>query len=79
MSPSCLNQNIFLNHVNTYEDEIHHYDSLSEYIEYYNERRLHFSLDMHNYETPLKAFSARKATEAIRIKDPQWMEIDAND
>ena len=61
------------------EEEIHHYESLSEYIEYYNERRLHFSLDMHNYETPLKAFSARKATEAIRTKNPQWMEADTND
>ena len=30
------------------EEEIHHYESLSEYVEYYNERRLHFSLDMHN-------------------------------
>ena len=55
------------------EKEIHHYESLSEYIEYYNERRLHFSLDMHNHETPLKAFSARKATEAIRANDPQWI------
>ena len=61
------------------EEEIHHYESLSEYIEYYNERRLHFSLDMRNYETPLKAFSARKATEAIRANDPQWMEVDTND
>ena len=61
------------------EEEIHHYESLSEYIEYYNERRLHFSLDMRNYETPLKAFSARKATEAIRVNDPQWMEVDTND
>ena len=34
---------------------------------------------MHNYETPLKAFSARKATEAIRTNDPQWMEVDTND
>ncbi len=61
------------------EEEIHHYDSMSEYIEYYNERRLHFSLDMRNYETPLKAFSARKATKAIRTKNPQWMETDTND
>lgn len=28
------------------EVEIFHYDSLSAYMEYYNERRLHFSLDM---------------------------------
>ena len=34
---------------------------------------------MHNYETPLKAFSARKATDAIRAKNPQWMETDTND
>ena len=61
------------------EEEIHHYEGLSECIEYYNERRLHFSLDMHNYETPLKAFSARKATEAIRANDLQWMEADTND
>ena len=52
------------------EEEIHHYDSMSEYIEYYNETRLHFSLDMRNYETPLKAFSAGKATKAIRTKNP---------
>ena len=61
------------------EEEIHHYDSLSEYIEYYNERRLHFSLDMKNYETPLKAFFTRKATEAIRSTDPKWMEAESND
>ncbi len=61
------------------ETEIHHYDSLSSYIEYYNERRLHFSLDIDNYETPLQAFSVRKATKAIREKDPKWMERDTDD
>ena len=61
------------------EEEIHHYESLSKYIEYYNERRLYFSLSMHNYETPLKAFSAKKATEAIRTNYSQWMDIDTND
>ncbi len=45
----------------------------------YNERRLHFSLDIDNYETPLKAFFTKKATEAIRKKDPKWMEADSND
>ena len=58
------------------EEEIHHYESLSEH---YNERGLHFSLDMHNYETPLKASSARKATKAIRANNLQWMEADTND
>ena len=28
------------------EDEICHYESMSAYIEYYNENRLHFALDM---------------------------------
>ena len=61
------------------EEEIRHYESLSEYIEYYNERRLYFSLGVHNYETPLKAFSAKKATEVIMSNDLQWMEADTND
>ena len=52
------------------EEEMHHCESLSEYIEYYNERRLYFSPDMHNYKTPLKVFSAKKATKAIRANDP---------
>ena len=60
------------------ETEIHHYESLSSYVEYYNERRLHFSLDIDNYETPLQAFSARKATKAIRENDPKWMERDTD-
>ena len=62
------------------EEEIFHYESLSRYIEYYNERRLHFSLDIDNYETPPpKAFFTKKAAEAIRKKDPKWMEADSND
>ena len=61
------------------EEEIRRYESLSEYIAYYNERRLHFSLDIYNHETPLRAFSAKKATEAIRANDPKWMEVDLND
>ncbi len=36
------------------EDEIWHYDSLRDYVDYYNERRLHFSLDIDNGETPLQ-------------------------
>ena len=46
---------------------------------YHNKRRLHFALDIYNYETPLKAFSARKATDAIRKDNPRWMEADTND
>ena len=28
---------------------------------------------------PLKVFFTKKATEAIRKKDPKWMEADSND
>ena len=52
---------------------------MSSYVEYYNERRLHFSLDIDNYETPLKAFSVRKATDAIRKDNPKWMEVDVDE
>ena len=61
------------------EEEIHHYESLSRYIEYYNECRLHWSLDIDNYETPLLAFRNKKATDAIRNDNPKWMEEDTND
>ena len=61
------------------EAEIFHYDSLREYIDYYNERRLHFSLDIKNGQTPLVAFRDKKATEAIRKSDPKWMERDTDD
>ncbi len=61
------------------EDEIFHYESLSAYMEYYNERRLHFSLDIHNHQTPLRAFSDKKATDAIRKTHPKWMGEDIND
>ena len=60
-------------------EEIFHYEGLPRYIEYCNERRLHFSLDTDNYETPLKAFFTKKATEAIRKKDPKRMEADSGD
>ena len=61
------------------EEEIWHYKSLPAYIKYYNGRRLHFALDMKNYQTPLMAFSDKEATEEIRKNDPQWMERDIND
>ena len=63
----------------TIEDEIWHYGSLGEYVDYYNERRLHFSLDIDHCETPLMAFGNKKTTDAIRKDDPRWMERDANE
>ena len=61
------------------EDEIWHYESMSAYIEYYNEERLHFSLDIDNYQTPLRAFYDKKTDEAIRKNNPKWMEEDTDD
>ncbi|MCE2497504.1 MAG: transposase, partial [Nitrosopumilaceae archaeon] len=61
----------------TLEEEIHHFGSLSEFIAYYNEVRLHWSLDIDSGETPLQAFHNRKVPDAIRKNDPEWMEKDA--
>ena len=63
----------------TIEEEIWHYDGLDNYVEYYNTDRLHFSLDMSSYETPMMAFHKRKATGEIRHQNPIWMEADIND
>lgn len=56
------------------EAEIGHYDSLEDYVEYYNNRRLHFSLDIKNLETPLAAWQSRQASEEVRRANPLWME-----
>ncbi len=61
------------------EAEIRHYESLDAYIKYYNERRLHFGLDIAHRQTPIMAFSDKTATEAIRKSDPKWMERDINE
>lgn len=63
----------------TLEEEIKHYKSLAEYIEYYNERRLHWSLDIQNRQTPLMAFHDKQASETIRSNNPDWAEEDADD
>ena len=48
-------------------------------MDYYNESRLHFSLDIDNYETTLMAFRNKKVTDAIRKNNSQWMKNDADD
>ena len=60
------------------EDEIWNYPGLDDYIEYYNTDRLHFSLDMDNYETPMMAFRNKRADEETRTHNPNWMEEDIN-
>ena len=60
------------------EDEIWNHPDLDDYIEYCNTDRLHFSLDMDNYETPSMAFRNKWADEEIRMHNPNWMEDDIN-
>ena len=61
------------------ETEIGYYESLSAYIKYYNEYRLHFSLDVDKYETPIEAFNKKKAGSAIRKNDSKWMERESDE
>ena len=44
------------------EEEIWHYDGLDDYVEYYTDR-LHFSLDIDNYGTPLMALRNKGAID----------------
>ena len=63
----------------TLETEIGWFEGLPEFIQYYNEERLHFSLDIDNCETPRMAFRSKKATLAIKKNNPKWMEEDAHE
>ena len=63
----------------TLEAEMADYDDVQEFIDHYNEKRLHFPLDIDDCETPLRAFHAKTATEAIRKGNPKRMEEDIND
>ena len=60
----------------TLETEMGRHNSLEDFITYYNERRLHWSLDIDNRQTPLKAFHDKMAHKAIRKDNPNWMEAD---
>ena len=55
------------------------HDGLEDFITYYNERRLHWSLDIDNRQTPLKAFHDKAAHEATRVDNPDWMEVDIHE
>ncbi len=63
----------------TLEKELTHFEKVDEFIEFYNEHRTHWSLDIKRAETPRMAFRSREATEAIRKSDPKWMEKDTNE
>ena len=63
----------------TLEDELVHFKTVGEFIDFYNEDRLHFSLDIENCQVPLMAFKAKKVPDAIRKSNQKWMEVDMND
>ncbi len=60
------------------KEEIWHCGGLDGYVEYYTDR-LHFSLDIDNYKTPLMAFRNKKATDEIGRQNPRWVEDDISD
>ena len=49
------------------------------YITYYNEYRLHFSLDVDKYETPIEVLNKKKADKAIKKNDSKWIERESNE
>jgi hypothetical protein len=55
-------------------DRIWRYGCLDDYIEYYNTDRLHWALDINNYETPMMAFRNKAATGDVGRQYPKWME-----
>ena len=50
-------------------EEIECWDTLFEYVAYY-ERRLHLSLDIKNFQMPLKVFSDKRAAKIIKQSNP---------
>ncbi len=63
----------------TIDEQIWHWESLSEYVKFYNEKKLHWSPNTDMCETPQMAFDDRMVPEAIRKTNPMWMEEDIND
>lgn len=59
-------------------DEIWNCPSLDDYVEYYNTDRPHFSLDIDNYETLMRAFRNKKVGGETRMHNPNWMGDDIN-
>ena len=53
------------------ENEIWRYPSMDDYTEYYNTDRLHFPLDMDNYETPMMAFRNKTVVDETRRQNPR--------
>ena len=62
----------------TFESEFVHFDRMDELMGLYNERRTHFSPDIKNNQTPLKAVRDKNGPESIRKNNPTQMDENAN-
>lgn len=60
------------------EEDMEHWDTLSEYVASCNECRFYFSPDIKNYQTPLKAFSDKRDIKTIKQSNPNRTEEDVN-
>ncbi len=54
----------------TLESEFVHFDSVEEFMEFYNEQRTHFSLDIRNGQTPLMAPHSKKDARRDQKEQP---------
>ncbi len=54
------------------EDVVWRYNCPDDCTEYCNTDRLHWALDVDNYETPLMAFRNKAATDNVVRRDPEW-------
>lgn len=60
----------------TLEEHVGRFENLRGFMDWYNEIKPHWSLYLDTLETPLEAYSSKRATEAVRESDPEWMEAD---
>ncbi|ABK77938.1 transposase [Cenarchaeum symbiosum A] len=58
----------------TFEMELPYFEDVEAFMEHYNERRIHTSLDVAHYEVPLEAFRRKRTPEGYREAHPRWME-----
>ena len=63
----------------TFESGLVRFDRVWEFMEFYNDRRTRFSLDITNGRAQSMALHGKKVPEAIRKNSPAWKEVGSND
>lgn len=63
----------------TYEKQRWRFDSLDEFLTFYNEERPHMSLDWDNLETPMEAFARLLPQPQTDVDDPLATEVSTHD